>query len=148
MGQTPRIVVIGGGQLRRLETLPIDRRIVELAGRKRPGALFIPTASGDPEEYIHSFHDVYGRRLRCRTDVLTLTRNRPAPREIAAVIRRADLVYVGGGNTYRMMRIWRRLGVDRLLREAAGRGTVLSGLSAGAICWFRIGHSDSRRTRA
>lgn len=44
-----------------------------------------------------------------------------------------------------MMRLWRRTGVDRLLVEAGRRGTILSGLSAGAICWFAHGHSDSLR---
>ena len=41
------------------------------------------------------------------------------------------------------MRRWRRLGVDRMLVDAHRRGTVLAGLSAGAVCWFRFGHSDS-----
>jgi peptidase E len=54
-----------------------------------------------------------------------------------------DVIYVGGGNTPHMMRIWRRRGVDRLLLSAYKRGTVLSGISAGAICWFESGHSDS-----
>ena len=63
---------------------------------------------------------------------------------MSALVLDSDLVYVGGGNTYKMMRLWRRLGLDTVLAEAASRGTVLSGLSAGAICWFRYGHSDSR----
>jgi dipeptidase E len=55
----------------------------------------------------------------------------------------ADIVYVGGGNTLYMMRVWRRLGVDRILKAAYHRGTILAGVSAGAICWFDSGHSDS-----
>ena len=58
-------------------------------------------------------------------------------------IERADIVYVGGGNTLKMMRRWRRLGVDELLRDAFDRGAVLCGVSAGAVCWFERGHSDS-----
>ena len=50
---------------------------------------------------------------------------------------------MGGGNTLKMMRRWRHLGVDELLRDAFGRGAVLCGVSAGAICWFERGHSDS-----
>jgi dipeptidase E len=51
--------------------------------------------------------------------------------------------YVGGGNTLNMMRVWRRLGVDQILKAAYRKGTVLAGISAGAICWFDSGHSDS-----
>ena len=58
-------------------------------------------------------------------------------------IENADLIYVGGGNTRTMLALWRRLGVDRLLHEAAQRGTVLSGLSAGANCWFHYANSDA-----
>jgi dipeptidase E len=41
------------------------------------------------------------------------------------------------------MRVWRGLGVDKLLKSAYEKGTVLSGISAGSICWFDSGHSDS-----
>ena len=142
--ETPRIVAIGGGELKDLETLAIDRRIVELTGKARPTALFIPTASGDPPDYIDSFQRCYRGRLGCRTRALELVRDPPAFDEMSAMVLESDLIYVGGGNTYRMMRIWRRLGLDAVLRQAASRGVVLSGLSAGAICWFRYGHSDSR----
>src|SRR6266700_3790922 len=55
----------------------------------------------------------------------------------------ADIIYVGGGNTLTMMKLWRRMGLDDLLIKAYNQGIVLSGLSAGAICWFKYGHSDS-----
>ncbi|MFQ5474801.1 MAG: Type 1 glutamine amidotransferase-like domain-containing protein [Candidatus Nanoarchaeia archaeon] len=54
------IVVIGGGDINRLETLPFDKRIVELTKKKHPKALFIPTASYEAESYCNSFHKVYG----------------------------------------------------------------------------------------
>jgi dipeptidase E len=57
----------------------------------------------------------------------------------------ADIIYVGGGNTLKMMMLWRKLGVDTYLKQAHINGVVLSGLSAGAICWFRHGESDSRK---
>ncbi|MBZ0303459.1 MAG: peptidase E [Anaerolineae bacterium] len=140
-----KIVAIGGGELRAGETRAIDTRIVELTGKAAPTALFIPTASGDAADYYElSFRPQYGEALGCPTDVLFLLNHRPSPGEIAAKIEAADLIYVGGGNTLRMMKLWRRLGVDALLRRAYERGTVLSGVSAGAICWFAGGHSDSR----
>ena len=60
------------------------------------------------------------------------------------MIAEADLIFVGGGNTLRMMRMWRRFGVDRALIEASKHDKVLAGVSAGAICWFEYGRSDSR----
>ena len=138
-----RIVAIGGGEMAERETLAIDREIVSLTGKDRPIALFIPTASGDSQEYWQSFQEVYGQELGCETDVFYLLGVSPTIEELERKILSADLVYVGGGNTLKMMRHWRRLGVDRVLGEAYGRGVVLSGLSAGCICWFSRGHSDS-----
>ncbi len=138
------IIAIGGGSLKKKQTLSIDRYVVKLAGSKTPRALFIPTATNDDQEYCRSFDRVYGTVLGCRTDHLLLYR-RPEDRAAAArKIKAADLIYVGGGNTLRMMKMWRRFGIDRLLIAAGRRGTVLAGLSAGAICWHEWGHSDSR----
>ena len=61
------------------------------------------------------------------------------------MILSADAIYVGGGNTLKMMTTWRKLGVDSMLKLAHKRGVVLSGISAGAICWFGYGNSDSRK---
>ena len=144
MKAVPKIVAIGGGEIRELETVAIDKRIVELTGKIRPKALFIPTASSDASGYIDTFEKVYGEHLGCQTRTLTLIQNPPPFDEMSALVLDSDLVYVGGGNTYKMMKLWRRLGLDAVLEEAASRGVVLSGLSAGAICWFRYGHSDSR----
>ena len=138
-----KIVAIGGGELGTGETLPIDRRIVELTAVSRPKALFIPTASSDSTEYAATFTHIYGNTLGCETETLALLNDPPPFERIAATIADADLIYVGGGNTLKMMKRWRALGVDRLLAEAAARNTVLCGLSAGALCWFRYGHSDS-----
>lgn len=138
-----KIVAIGGGEIRTLETLVFDKEIVRLTNKKHPSALFIPTASGDSEGYWNIFRDVYGKRLGCRTDVLYVLKETPSQKEIRNKILSADLIYVGGGNTLRMMRRWRFLGVDKLLKKAYENGTVLSGISAGSICWFEGGHSDS-----
>ena len=144
MSTARKIVAIGGGELRELETLEIDKRIVELTGKTRPKALFIPTASGDAVGYMDTFEACYGKHLGCQTRTLNLIQTPPTFEEMSGLVLDSDLIYVGGGNTYRMMKIWRRLGLDTVLAEAASRGIVLSGLSAGAICWFRYGHSDSR----
>jgi dipeptidase E len=138
-----KIVTIGGGDMRRGETAAIDREIVRLSGKNSPRLLFIPTASSDSEGYCRAVQKNFGGKLRCRVDLLLLLSERPSKSEIARKILGADIIYVGGGNTLKMMRLWRRLGVDRLLRRAYHRGAVLCGLSAGSICWYEAGHSDS-----
>lgn len=137
-----RIVAIGGGEIRENETLEIDKEIVKLTNKENPLALFIPTASGDPEGYIETFEKVYSE-LGCKTDTLFLIDGDLSNGQIKAKILSADLIYVGGGDTERMLEIWKEKNVDEYLREAFNRGTVLSGLSAGSICWFEFGHSDS-----
>lgn len=139
------IVAIGGGELKDLETLPIDRAIVKLAGKKHPRALFIPTASNDSTGYWDTFHSVYGKKLGCQTDALFLLKENLSKKQIEEKILSSDIIYVGGGNTLRMLRIWKKHGVDILLKKAYKKGIILSGLSAGAIVWFRYGSSDSRR---
>ena len=138
------IIAIGGGSLKKKHTLPIDTFIVDRTRKKHPRALFIPTASNDLPEYCDAFDRIYGELLGCRTDHLLLYRGKEDHATAAARITAADLVYVGGGNTLRMMRMWRRFGIDAMLIRAARNGTVMAGLSAGAICWHEWGHSDSR----
>jgi len=138
------IIAIGGGNLRKNETLAIDQCIVKLSKKRSPRVLFIPTASGDSKNYCTTFDAVYRDLLGCKTDHLLLYR-RPQDRAAATEkIRAADIIYVGGGNTLRMMKLWRRIGLDALLIKAANQEKILAGLSAGAICWHAGGHSDSR----
>jgi dipeptidase E len=136
-------VAIGGGNIRTRGTAAIDREIIRLSNKKNPKLLFIPTASSDAEPYWEHIQTYFGGFLKCKTDVLFLIRERPSKEQIRQKISSADVIYVGGGNTLLMMRVWRRLGVDTLLRAAYGKGTVLCGISAGSICWFESGHSDS-----
>jgi dipeptidase E len=121
-----------------------DEEIVTLAGRKKPRLLFIPTATKDWEGYIDAVEKYFGGRLGCRVDVLRVVSERPSADAIKGKILNADIIYVGGGNTLFLIRKWKQLGIDKLLRQAYARGAVMSGLSAGAICWFRYGTSDSR----
>src|ERR1700756_6648 len=137
------IVAIGGGEIRPRGTAPIDREIIRLSGKKNPRLLFIPTASLDSERYWKGIQQYFGEFLKYKPDVLFLIKEQPSKEQIKKKILSADIVYVGGGNKLRMMHVWRRLGVDKLLWSAYENGTVLSGISAGSICWFDSGHSDS-----
>lgn len=137
------IIAIGGGELSKRETLPLDRRIVAACGKAHPQALFVPTASYDAPGYIDTFTQVY-EELGCAVDTLCLYDASLTPEEAHKRILAADLIYVGGGNTATMMAKWKETHVDDMLREAFSLGKILCGLSAGSICWFAAGHSDSQ----
>ena len=147
------IIALGGGEIGRpregggrypVETAGIDREILARSGRTRPRVLFIPTASGDSQGYADVFSRHYGK-LGVRVDVLRLLGGGVSRRDIERQVLGSDVVYVGGGNTLRMMMAWRRVGLDGILCRAYKKGIVLSGVSAGAICWFSYGNSDSRK---
>ena len=144
-----KIIAIGGGEIGRpgypIETMEIDRRILEITGKSNPHVLFIPTASGDSESYCEAFRAHYSGRLGCRIDALCILKHKASYDEIRNRILASDAIYVGGGNTMSMLKIWRKIGLDAILAEAQDQGIVLSGLSAGAMCWFRFGCSDSRK---
>ena len=145
-----KIIAIGGGQIGgkpgvASETLGMDKEIIALCGKKNPKLLFIPTASGDASGYVEAVQNHFGKRLGCQVDSLELLAKKYAKKEIEEKIMKADIIYVGGGNTLKLMKAWRKFGVDELLKKAMKKGTVMSGLSAGSICWFRHGNSDSAR---
>jgi dipeptidase E len=144
-----KIMAIGGGEIGRpgfsVETTQIDKEIIRLTGKKNPKLLFIPTASTDSESYYETVEKHFGKRLGCKTDVLYLIKNKPSKKEIEAKIFKSDIVYVGGGNTLKMMRIWRKNKVDEILLKAYEKGIIMSGVSAGSICWFKYGNSDSKK---
>lgn len=144
-----KIIAIGGGEIGRpgfpVETIVIDKEIIKLTGKKNPKLLFIPTASIDSEGYYKIVEKHFGKRLGCKIDVLYLVKNILTKKEIGDKILKSDIIYVGGGNTLKMMQIWRKLGVDKILIKAYQKGVVMSGVSAGSICWFKYGNSDSRK---
>jgi dipeptidase E len=139
-----KIVAIGGGELRNLETLPIDKEIVKLTGKKHPKALIIPTASNDSGKYWETFKNVYGKKLGCKTRVLYLIKEKPTKNQIKEGILSSDLIYIGGGDTKKMLKVWRKLNVDKILKMAYDKGIVLSGISAGSYCWFEKSISSSK----
>lgn len=139
-----KIVAMGGGSFNRRQTWRIDRQIVSMVGG-RPRVLFLPTAMDDDPEQADAFHKLYAKKLGCEVLVLNLVRKPPSTEQITSLIDNSDIIYAGPGNTLRMLDVWRRKGVDVLLRRAAKIGTVMCGMSAGAIAWFAEGHSDSMR---
>jgi dipeptidase E len=133
------IVAISGGGI--APNVLINKRIVELSKKSEPNTLFLPTADGDTIAYFDEFKDHFSQ-LGCKCDALYLIRDKPTKEIIAEKMMNSDIIYVGGGNTFRMLQIWKKMGVDLLLREAYEQGKVLCG---GAICWFKYGNTDSRK---
>lgn len=138
-----RIFVIGGGEIGNGETEPIDRRICASVAPASPNAVFLPTASGDADGYCESFDELYRDSFGCETRHLTLHDEEIQRDEIRADLLWADLLYVGGGSLPLLMRRWRELELAPLLSEAYCNGTVVAGLSAGALCWFPGGLTDA-----
>lgn len=144
-----KIVAIGGGEIGRpgfpVETTKIDKEIIGLSDKKNPKLLFIPTASSDSESYFEVVKKHFGKRLGCKTDVLYLIKEKLTKKQIEEKVFNTDIVYVGGGNTAKLMKVWKKTGTDKILKEAGKKGVILSGISAGSICWSKYGLSDSRR---
>lgn len=136
-----RIVAIAGGDL--TSNHSINQYIVEMVGKKVSNVLFIGTASHDAEGYIENIHREF-EQLHCTVKELCLTVKEYTNDEVDALLAWADIIYVGGGNTAYMMEIWRKSGIDKKLKEVYfSDSAVLTGISAGAMCWFDCGHSDS-----
>jgi dipeptidase E len=151
-----RIVAIGGGEIGRtkempdgsvfqypVETLEIDQEIIRLTNKKNPKLLLLATASGDYEGYFDVAQRHFGNTLGCKVSWLKLVNENPSFEEIRTAILGTDIIYVGGGNTNKMISIWKEKGVDKVLKEALDKGIILSGLSAGANCWFKHYCTDS-----
>ena len=107
-----------------------------------PRCLHIPTASGDPGLRIEEF------KLGCTLlgltpDTLSLFDSQSWWASPEEIISAADLIWVGGGSTRNMLVLWEAWGIVPALRSAYEKGTVIGGVSAGAICWFEQGNTDS-----
>jgi len=132
----------GGGFTMEPENPSLDHYLLTLLDRREPRLLFLPTASGDPAEQLHRFHAAYDGK-GATTTVLSLFRLHEQAVPLDELVLAQDLIYVGGGSMRNMLAIWREHHLDELLREAWSRGTVLAGLSAGAMCWFQGGVTKS-----
>lgn len=142
------IVALGGGGFSMEPDNPLlDDYILSLSRRRPARVCFIPTASADSATYITKFYRAFSGR--CIPTDLTLFDSPALPRQpgltrdLSAFVEAQDVFYVGGGNTANLLAVWRAHGLDRLLRRAWRAGAVLSGISAGMLCWFQGGITDS-----
>ena len=137
------IFAMGGGGFTMEPSNPLlDDFVLSLARARVPRVLFLPTASGDTTAQINSFKDRFAARA-CVPQHLSLFHLRDCRRPLVELVLEQDIVYVGGGSMRNLLALWHAHGLDRLLVEAWRRGTVLAGLSAGAMCWFQAGVTRS-----
>ena len=136
----PQIIAIGGGSFTVEPDNPrLERYVLAQTGKKRPKVCFLGTATGDADTYVAKFYSAF-TRLDCRPTHIPLFARTP---DLRKELLSQDVIYVGGGNTKSMLAVWREWGIPAILREAWRRGIVLTGVSAGAICWFKVGVTDS-----
>ena len=136
------MVAMGGGGFSMEPRNPrLDDFVLSLARRKRrPRVCFVGTASGDSDSYIRRFHDAFPPSRAAATHLTLFDRK---VSDLKEFVIEQDVIYVGGGNTLNMLAVWRLHGLDKALRAAWNAGVVMAGISAGAICWFDDGITDS-----
>jgi dipeptidase E len=142
------IVAMGGGGFSMEPDNPLlDDFVLSLSRRKRPRVCFIATASADSALYIAKFYRAFASRCDATDltlfDPPSLPRRPPLTADLPAFVAEQDIFYVGGGNTAHLLAMWRVHGLDKLLRKAWRAGAVLAGISAGMLCWFEDGVTDS-----
>lgn len=136
-----QIIAMGGGGFSMEPENPLlDQYILAQVPKEKPKVCFIPTASGDAQGYVERFYEAF-KHHPCEATHLSLFR--PNFSNLEEYVLDQDILYVGGGNTYNLLVLWREWGLDQIIRKAWTQGLILAGLSAGAICWFEEGNTDS-----
>ncbi|QCR34120.1 peptidase E [Lysinibacillus sp. SGAir0095] len=133
------IAMGGGGFSMEPKNLLLDQFILKQARKQSPKVCFVPTASGDQDNYIERFYKAF-KTLECETSHLSLFDANF--NNLEKFVLEQDIIYVGGGNTRNMLLLWKDWGLDKVLRTAYEKGIILAGLSAGSICWFEEGLTD------
>ena len=135
----PQIVALGGLGDEDDEAGRLVRFALSLTGKERPRVCLVPTASNEAPEYMLRFYEnMSGHAHASHVSFF------PWPRDdLREHVLAQDAIFVSGGNTANLLAIWRAHGFDEIIREAWEQGIVLAGSSAGMICWFEAGVTDS-----
>ena len=134
-----RIVGLGGGGSTPEQVRKLQRYVLALVPRERPRICYVPTAVGDATEHIARFYETYAG-----LGELSHLKFFPyPPDDLRAFTLAHDVLVVSGGNTANLLAIWRVHGFDEIVREAWAEGVVLTGGSAGMICWYEASVTDS-----
>jgi peptidase E len=139
MKQIQRLIAIGGGGFTHKIDPELEDFIVAVSGCPRPRVGFIGTASNDDPIKISRFYERFGTLSEHATHLAPGSDAQHTARWSQAL----DIIYVGGGNTHRLINHWRNTGLDQVLITAARRGVLMAGVSAGASVWFESALTDS-----
>ena len=136
-----QIVAFGGGGFAMEPDNPLlDDYVLSLTGKPRPRVCLIPTASGDSAGWVDRFYEVF-HEDRCEATHLSLFSR--TVDDLYAFLSEQDVIYAGGGNTVNLLAIWRAQGLAEVLPRVLAQGTIACGVSAGGLCWFERGITDS-----
>jgi len=134
-----RLIAIGGGGFAQGTDPALEEFVLHHAAGAATRIGYIATANGYEVTAVARFHQRFGPHCAHTTDMPPGMQGAPA----AQWLQSLDAVFVGGGNTARLLAHWREANLDYLLRDAAGQGLLLAGVSAGAMVWFEAGLSDA-----
>ena len=134
-----KIIAIGGGGFTHQSDLSLDQFVIDKLKRTNNKIGFLATASKDDEKKINLFYKRF-ENTEFELSHFNLTSNING---FSEWIMSKDLVYIGGGNTVFMLEIWRKNKLENIFKDAYEKGIILSGISAGAVCWFDWILSDS-----
>jgi aminopeptidase N len=135
-----QVIAIGGGGFGRTqESKLIEQYILDQTSQVKPNICFIPTATGDLDPYIVNYYSVFSK-LNCHPSHISFFKRTI---DLEEHIAKQDIIFVGGGNTKSMLAVWKEWKLDKMLLKAYQNGKILCGVSAGAICWFEQGITDS-----
>jgi peptidase E len=136
------VLAVGGGMLMPRDAPPLQvKYAMELTGQARPGLCVLNTAAGDdPNAYLRFYDRLAETPARVRHLALFPMPNVADPEDL---LMSQDVIFVGGGSVANMVAVWRVHGIDEILCKAWHAGIVLAGSSAGGICWFEGGTTDS-----
>ena len=135
-----QVIAIGGGGFGRTQDSNlIEQFILDQTSKKNPKICFIPTATGDLDPYVVNYYSAFSKLDCDPSHISFFTRTI----DLEEHILKQDAIFVGGGNTKSMLAVWKEWGLDLILKKAYEQGIVMSGVSAGAICWFEAGLTDS-----
>jgi len=151
MSRPRQILAMGGGGFSmEAGNALLDDYVLSLTSSERPRVCFLPTASGDADHYIVRFYRAFSAG-RCEPSHVSLFRRDGGAADLANHLLAQDVVYVGGGSVISLLGAWNAHGIDVMLRAAWEAGVVMTGLSAGSLCWFSHGitafHGEPKAVR-
>ena len=123
--------------------IKFTKYVASLTQKENPNILYLPTASGDNADNIRFWESIC-KALNIESHIMRVWVDSSSEQTFEEIIAEADAIIIGGGNTLNMLGIWQAQGIDQMLINAMSRGTIIAGGSAGSICWFDTGISDSR----